>query len=860
MARIPVPTIQPNTPTPEVFQQPDARGGVLQDYASNVDQGLSKVANQAGYYAELRENDQATAWAMNAASQFKLQQQTQMRDAENSTQGGADGFTGQTIQNYDKASDDLINTAPTPRAAQYLRRHLDTYRDTVGDQAVSFEMQQGRAFRGQQVQDATKNSSNLVFQDPSQYPQELASIKSSIAGMQLHPSDKMAWADNAEKQLTDAYWMGRAQKDPQGTANELKGVLPENPQSLPAQVKTAATASGVDPHVALAIAHVESGLNPEAHNPSGADGLFQMMPATWQQYAPPGADPKDPDAQMQAGMANLSANNSFLTKQLGRTPTPGELYMTQLGPKFAADVLKAPPTQTLDSLGYKQTADANGMHGMTAGQARTHWDQVMAYHMQQTQGDADAPTAEDAQTQGPSTNPALNNLGIIDRMKYLAHAQSLANKDNSQQKMTLEGQVQDNVAAYKAGKTPPNEVNPGDLYRVLPAPQAAKLAENLLGWKQYGFDVSTFNTASNDQIMQTLKARTPTPGQGFAGDEERFNQLKNTASDVVKARQADPALAAQTQSGLLKPIDLNDQTNLTGALSARFIQSNQVSRDYQTPYTPFSKPEADELSTKLANSTPQQASDLLATLRTAADSPQHYMAALKQIAPNQPVLALAGAIGDKNPAVSATIMQGAAMLRPVGEKKETSIVMPPDSGPNGLKQAWQTMGAPEAYDTAHQDSADAAFEAAKAYYVAKQPPGQRSNVVDPKLWTEAVNASTGGLADAGNGKKTLPPYGMAPEQFPNAVASVWNKTLTNAGYDPAVNPQSAFTLHAKGPGTYTIEGNGGFLRDNNTHQPIIVDINDVPQQASTPPDMTRPNKSEVMALRSVGGLMRSGGR
>jgi hypothetical protein len=784
-----------------------------------------------------------------------------MREAQNNAPNGADGFTGDIIKSYDKSSDDLINSAPTPRAAQYLRRHLDVYRDTVGDQALNFEMQQNRAYRGQQVMDATKSSSNLVFQNPALYEQELASIKGSVSQMQMHPSDRMAWADKAEKDLTDAYWMGRAQQDLQGTVNELKGVLPENPKSLPAQTKTFALSAGVDPHVALAIAHVESNLNPDAHNPSGAHGLFQMMPATWSQYAEPGADPNDPGAQAKAGMANLSANNKFLTKQLGRDPTPGELYMTQLGPKFAADVLKAPPTTTLDALGYKETADANGMHGMTAGQARTHWDQVMAAHMKATKGDADAPDQETAQAQGPSNNAALNNLGIVDRMKYLAHAQSLLNKDNSQQKMALEGQVQDNIAAYRAGKTPPNEVNPGDLYRTLPAPQAAKLAQNLLGWKQYGFDVSTFNTASNDQIMQTLKAREPTPGQGFASDEERFGQLKNAAADVVKQRQADPVTAAQQQGGLLKPIDVNDQQGLVGNLSARFIQANQVSRDYQTPYAPLSKPEADAFSTKLANANPTQAQDLLATLRTAADSPEHYLSALKQIAPNQPIAALAGAIGDKNPTAAALMLQGASMLRPVGEKKETSIVMPPEGGNSGFRKQWQDMGVAEAYTNAHQGSEEMAFQAAQAMYVATVPPGKRTDKLsagDP-YWVAAVNAATGGLADAGNGKKTLPPYGMPPEKFPDAVASVWPKTLQSAGYDPASNPQSAFTLHAQGPGTYTVEGAGGFLRDLHTGEPIIVDIGGA-QRASTPIERTKANKSEISDMRSIGGMGRSRGR
>lgn len=38
---------------------------------------------------------------------------------------------------------------------------------------------------------------------------------------------------------------------------------------------------GPDADQAIRVAECESGLNPEAYNPSGAAGLFQIMPGTW---------------------------------------------------------------------------------------------------------------------------------------------------------------------------------------------------------------------------------------------------------------------------------------------------------------------------------------------------------------------------------------------------------------------------------------------------------------------------------------------------------------------------------------------------------------------------------------------------
>ena len=41
---------------------------------------------------------------------------------------------------------------------------------------------------------------------------------------------------------------------------------------------------GLDPDTMLKIADIESKFDPKARNPSGASGVFQFMPSTWQQY------------------------------------------------------------------------------------------------------------------------------------------------------------------------------------------------------------------------------------------------------------------------------------------------------------------------------------------------------------------------------------------------------------------------------------------------------------------------------------------------------------------------------------------------------------------------------------------------
>ncbi len=50
-------------------------------------------------------------------------------------------------------------------------------------------------------------------------------------------------------------------------------------------------AFGAEADQAIRVAACESGLNPNAYNPSGATGLFQIMPGTWARTSQAGASP-----------------------------------------------------------------------------------------------------------------------------------------------------------------------------------------------------------------------------------------------------------------------------------------------------------------------------------------------------------------------------------------------------------------------------------------------------------------------------------------------------------------------------------------------------------------------------------------
>ncbi len=134
----------------------------------------------------------------------------------------------------------------------------------------------------------------------------------------------------------------------------------------------AATRYGQDPATLTRIGQIESGLNPAAHNASGADGLFQFMPKTAASYGL--TNTQDPVASADAAARLLRDNRTYLTKTLGRDPTGGELYVAhQEGASGAAKLLANPDAPAASLIGTQAVLQNGGNQGMTARDFANMW-------------------------------------------------------------------------------------------------------------------------------------------------------------------------------------------------------------------------------------------------------------------------------------------------------------------------------------------------------------------------------------------------------------------------------------------------------------------------------------------------------
>jgi soluble lytic murein transglycosylase-like protein len=109
-----------------------------------------------------------------------------------------------------------------------------------------------------------------------------------------------------------------------------------------ADIEREATAQGIDPRLVASVMRVESGGNPQAVSPAGAQGLMQIMPETGRELGlTPGPQAFDPKANIKAGVTYLGQMLQRFGGDVEKALTayhsgPGNAEASTLGPEGRA--------------------------------------------------------------------------------------------------------------------------------------------------------------------------------------------------------------------------------------------------------------------------------------------------------------------------------------------------------------------------------------------------------------------------------------------------------------------------------------------------------------------------------------------
>jgi hypothetical protein len=354
-------------------------------------------------------------------------------------------------------------------------------------------------------------------------------------------------------------------------------------------------------------------------------------------------------------------------------------------------------------------------------------------------------------------------------------------------------------------------------------------------------------------------------------DIKTLDALRAINANQKKQVQEDPIGFATKQGAVEpKPLDLTKPAEQGEPLQERFAIARSMRDTHQAPMKPLTPQEATLVGNALKRASPTEKRDYFAGLSEASGGDNEgYSAIMSQLAPDDPVTAIAGVYaGKKRMLASDLMLRGQAMLQPNGKEdgqpdKGKLWPMPPEKELDTAFSSYEQdafAGRPQLRNAFHQSS--------KAIYAAlSADAGDGTGQFNQDRWDESVKLATGGI-EKYNGKAIVMPYGFDKGEFKDVVRRKVDQIMTRSEGGSTVPPDPkdpaqmvgrlaptvtadklrSMPLEPIGDGRYVFRAGDGILVDR-AGKPVIMDFNDhenveVPEATSLTPMGSGPRPSE----------------
>lgn len=435
----------------------------------------------------------------------------------------------------------------------------------------------------------------------------------------------------------------------------------------------------------------------------------------------------------------------------------------------------------------------------------------------------------------PTGHALIDALPPAQRLQVMQMARAKGAQAMADAREQLKGRVQDAQAEYLATGSASNPPPEAEFLRAFGQVEGPKRYREFQQVATLGRHVQQVRNLPAAHIEQLLEQAKPVPGEGFAVQQHNYEILTRAAQQVTDQRKKDP-VAYAAQSGLynIKPLASVDPQALAAELPRRAAAAERIAQDYGTPVALLTGPEASALSARLKAVPVEAQKQLLGSMAAAVGNLDLYKRTMQSIAPDSPVVAVAGiyqARGLRTTAgrdVADLLLRGQAILTPFTKKEDGSgheggrslIKMPEER--LMLSEFNATTG--DAFKGKEQ-AMDLFYQATKAVYAARSAEeGDYSGTLDAKRWQAAVQLATGGVQPH-NGARIVMPYGMAYDVFQNTLKSrVDDLVRTDPPLAATADDLRRLPLENFGDGKYLFRRGAGYVV-NKQGRPLVVDLN-----------------------------------
>ncbi len=306
------------------------------------------------------------------------------------------------------------------------------------------------------------------------------------------------------------------------------------------------------------------------------------------------------------------------------------------------------------------------------------------------------------------------------------------------------------------------------------------------------------------------------------------SQQRAVREDMITFGVRQGILDPTTPAG--KPLDLTDPAKVGLQLQARMAAATDLGLRYGVPPKPLSREETDLLRASLDRASPESKVQYFGQLRANAD-PKTYMAVMAQLAPDDPVTAIAGSqAGRGYNANAALISRGQSIMapkkdadgKPVGGKL---IALPPTQEFERVfaeKTGDAFAGKPEAR-SAHLQAWMAAYAA-----LAADKGGETALKTPDSTLADQAFEKVLGRAETWNGRKVVLPFGYTYGQFKDGMRLRVSELRDNGAIDQTTASKLMdLPLVNRGDGRYVFMAGDSKVVDKNGRE-LELDFNSTP--------------------------------
>ncbi len=361
----------------------------------------------------------------------------------------------------------------------------------------------------------------------------------------------------------------------------------------------------------------------------------------------------------------------------------------------------------------------------------------------------------------------------------------------------------------------------------------------------------SFRTATplqQEQMLTTAEAGVRNEPTKF---DRRIVGAWRTIYDSQRRQVQDNPISFAVRQGITEapqPLDLSNPGAASAALHERFALARGVAQRYQAPFKPLTDQEVGVLRATLEGATVEQKRNYFSSLASAAGGDtQGYMGVMAQLAPDDPVTAIAGSQAARGRNAEADlILRGQAILRPSkksdGHPDGNSLLPMPKE--QDLRLKFDSVvrdafaGRPEARSGSYQ--------AARAAYAALSiDAGDRDTaVLNSDRWDKAIEVAVGKVENY-RGRRMVLPAGYDYSQFRDDLGPRLAEVVRSGDLEPSWTLPRLRDLPMEniGDGRYILRSGDGIVVTKKG-EPVIINFNRGTPTAEIP---APPTPEEVSA-------------